>query len=118
MLEEIIALAESVRIQYFLTPHSRATWTSLICNLPYQDASANEWIVPIIQGYVQAALCEVDYSGSGMNEHMLEQMAAEKFDLILISRRSVSRAGSLFFAFHVLKFFVTIKRLLIHIGGT
>ena len=49
--------------------------------------------MPIIQGYVQTAFCEVDYSESGMNEHMRNQMAAEKFDLILISRRSVSRAG-------------------------
>ena len=63
--------------------------------LPFccQDETANEWIVPVIQGYVQTALCEVNYSGSGMNEDMLKQMAAEKFHLILISRRSVSRAG-------------------------
>ena len=107
MLEEIIALAESVRIQCFLNSSFRSNldfnmrliFSLIKCNVPCQDASANDWIVPIIQGYVQAALCEVDYSGSGMNEHMLEQMAAEKFDLILISRRSVSRAGSLFLLF-------------------
>ncbi|XP_028414935.1 phosphatidylinositide phosphatase SAC2-like [Dendronephthya gigantea] len=69
MLEEIMALSET-------------------------DASAHGWIVPVIQGYVQTALCEVDYSESGMNEEILRQTAAEKFDLILISRRSVSRAGT------------------------
>lgn len=55
--------------------------------------------MPVIQGYVQTALCEVDYSESGMNVHMLMQMAAEKFDLILISRRGVSRAGISFSQF-------------------
>ena len=59
-----------------------------------QDDKAHGWIVPVIQGYVQTALCEVDYSQSGMNKEVLKQMAAEKFDLILISRRSVSRAGN------------------------
>lgn len=58
-----------------------------------QDACANEWVLPIIQGYVQSARCEVNYSESGMDEHVLNEMEAETFDLLLISRRSVSRAG-------------------------
>ena len=65
-----------------------------IITLTEQDANANEWIVPVIQGYIQTASCEVDYSEAGMNEEMLRQIASEKFDLILISRRSVSRAGT------------------------
>ena len=52
--------------------------------------------MPIIQGYVQTAKCEVDFSDSGLNEHILMQIEAERFDLILISRRSVKRAGKFY----------------------
>lgn len=47
--------------------------------------------MPIVQGYVQSAKFDGDNFFTGMNDEMAE---IAKFDLLLISRRSVFRAGS------------------------
>ncbi|XP_046849914.1 phosphatidylinositide phosphatase SAC2-like [Xenia sp. Carnegie-2017] len=62
-----------------------------IIKITETDVSANDWIVPIVQGYVQSAKFDGDNFFTGMNDEMAE---IAKFDLLLISRRSVFRAGT------------------------
>ena len=59
----------------------------------FQDPTANKWITPIIQGYVEQANCQVDFSED--EAHKQTEIDPVHFDLMLISRRSVTRAGKI-----------------------
>lgn len=61
-----------------------------IISLTEMNVNANDWVIPIIQGYVQTGKCEVDFKDMALLAHI----APERFDLTLISRRSVTRAGT------------------------
>ena len=61
-----------------------------------QDPVANRWVIPIIQGYCKIAHCintfEEDDGDEDEDKKVLP-FPPEEFDLVLVSRRSLNRAG-------------------------
>lgn len=64
-----------------------------------QDPVASRWVIPIIQGYCKIAHCintfEEDDADEGEDKKIVP-FPPEEFDLVLVSRRSLYRAGENF----------------------
>ncbi|EDO26798.1 predicted protein, partial [Nematostella vectensis] len=61
------------------------------------DPLASSWILPVIQGYCSIVHCHNMFEEDDMEEQSDIQIGAlppEEFDLLLISRRSIFRAGT------------------------
>ena len=86
----IIALVPGILLLYF----KLATLMNDVFIL--QDSVANKWVIPIIQGYCKIAHCINTFEEEDLDEGEDRRVAPfppEEFDLVLISRRSVFRAG-------------------------
>ncbi|XP_032240678.2 phosphatidylinositide phosphatase SAC2 [Nematostella vectensis] len=62
-----------------------------------EDPLASSWILPVIQGYCSIVHCHNMFEEDDMEEQSDIQIGAlppEEFDLLLISRRSIFRAGT------------------------
>jgi len=62
-----------------------------------QDPIATKWVIPVIQGYCKIAHCINTFEDDEAEEGEDKRVAPfppEEFDLVLISRRSVYRAGN------------------------
>ncbi|ESO85130.1 hypothetical protein LOTGIDRAFT_131084 [Lottia gigantea] len=60
---------------------------------------ADHWIVPIVQGYIQMARCQMDFSenvspGDSPGDYASSSVEPLKYDIWLLSRRSRHRAGT------------------------
>ena len=61
-----------------------------------QDPVANRWVIPIIQGYCKIAHCINTFEeddGDEEEDKTVVPFPPEEFDLVLVSRRSLNRAG-------------------------
>ena len=69
---------------------------ALLRGFQFQDPTALHWAVPVIQGYCKISRCENTFEvdeGEEITDIQRMPLPAEEFELILISRRSVRRAG-------------------------
>lgn len=65
-----------------------------------QDPLASKWATPIIQGYCKIEHCINTFQDEDADENDEKKTAPfppEEFQLVLISRRSIHRAGKVFY---------------------
>ncbi|XP_029188502.2 phosphatidylinositide phosphatase SAC2-like [Acropora millepora] len=65
--------------------------------LSAEDPVANRWVIPIIQGYCKIAHCVNTFEeddGDEDEDKKVVPFPPEEFDLVLVSRRSLNRAGT------------------------
>lgn len=85
--------------QLWMRCDKRFFWNAFMVQelLNVEDSVANKWVIPIIQGYCKIAHCINTFEEEDLDEgedRRVPPFPPEEFDLVLISRRSVFRAGT------------------------